>query len=212
MQGRCQSRAKEKEGYSLEMVLRRRRRPDRRVAPASKALSAAALLLLLLAFLCFLALSSLFDRHRSPRRSDHSSFPVRTLVEHLVNLAGFLSSKRLVLRQSILSWFPWYELNRVEEGAERSTFGPPRRPKISTGAAMPAVDSHVRRHLPPHGCFFLSLMKRQTNCRRFHSTAAGENTLPDRYLVIATSGGLNQQRTGVSARSSSSFLLLHLFS
>ncbi|KAG6499190.1 hypothetical protein ZIOFF_038946 [Zingiber officinale] len=41
----------------------------------------------------------------------------------------------------------------------------------------------------------LSLIK--SNCRRFHSTAAGENTLPNRYLVIATSGGLNQQRTGI---------------
>lgn len=31
----------------------------------------------------------------------------------------------------------------------------------------------------------------------FHSTVAEDITAPDRFLMIATSGGLNQQRTGV---------------
>ncbi|KAG6495193.1 hypothetical protein ZIOFF_042985 [Zingiber officinale] len=116
------------------MVLRRRRRPDRRVAPASKFLSAAALLfLLVLAFRCFLALSSLFDRHRPPCRSNSScSFP---------------------------------------SGGE--------------SRAMDLWASETSKDF--YGCSHASI----------GFSPAGENTLANRYLVIATSGGLNQQRTGV---------------
>lgn len=46
--------------------------------------------------------------------------------------------------------------------------------------------------------------------RAMHIAAAEMKTEPNRYLLIETSGGLNQQRTGVYIFSSSSLFIFYL--
>ncbi|CAL9178025.1 protein ROOT HAIR SPECIFIC 17-like isoform X1 [Musa acuminata AAA Group] len=162
------------------MGLQRRRRSERRVVPSvpvPAALSAAALLLLLV-----LASHSLLAS--SPTavptpRTKPSSILVR-------------SSKALVLTRSSSS-FLYSDIiglqlkNPVE--VRRNAAGAIDVFRVPSGGGGPVADLWGSK-----------LSKDYYGCSNASSgfATAESNTLPNRYLMIATSGGLNQQRTGIT--------------